>query len=174
LKQFAAYAPSTFGKVSHRGFPHAHRHQQLHNRVEAKGPVAEEQKRQEVTATIDGKVVSWQNNWFGESSVAAPASHTSAEAAPQEVTATIDGQVVSWQTNWFGESSVAAPASHTSAEAAPQEVTATIDGQVVSWIWNPFGASKTSTPLTKPPVTTPAEVKTAGLPLPSSFNSPQC
>lgn len=51
-----------------------------------------------VTATIDGQVVSWQNNWSG-SPTSAPASAVPAQAtgAGQWITATIDGQVVSWQ-----------------------------------------------------------------------------
>jgi hypothetical protein len=46
-----------------------------------------------VTATIDGEVVSWINNWFGET-VTLPAT-----ASSPWITATIDGQVVSWPNN---------------------------------------------------------------------------
>lgn len=70
-----------------------------------------------VTATIDGQVVSWKNDWSGEAAATAsvPASvinsiqttaatpaPTAAAAAPSGnyVTATIDGVVVSWINNW--------------------------------------------------------------------------
>jgi hypothetical protein len=58
-----------------------------------------------ISATIDGQVVSWQNNWPGDKAASPPA------ASPSSVwvTATIDGQVVSWVNNWFGSSSTAAP-----------------------------------------------------------------
>ena len=63
-----------------------------------------------VIATIDGQVVSWENNYFGTPSGEA------AKANPVQVTATIDGQVVSWANNYFGETT---PAPTTTAQPVP-------------------------------------------------------
>ena len=70
-----------------------------------------------VTATIDGQVVSWTNNYPG-----APTSAGAAVAAGSDwVTATIDGQIVSWVNNWPG--SAAATPAPTSAPAAASAMT---------------------------------------------------
>lgn len=66
-----------------------------------------------VTATIDGQVVSWTNNWPGAPTSVSTAA---ASAGADWVTATIDGQVVSWANNWAGatttpSSTIASPAS---------------------------------------------------------------
>ena len=53
-----------------------------------------------VIATIDGKAVSWLNNWFGD---------TATGPSVQMVTGTIDGQIVSWPNNWLGEAATATP-----------------------------------------------------------------
>jgi hypothetical protein len=65
-----------------------------------------------VTATIDGQVVSWINNWLGETAI--PSGTASVTPSVQMVTATIDGQVVSWPNNWFG-----APTSISTPKSAP-------------------------------------------------------
>ena len=107
LKQFAVYVPSNSSPEikEKRVEPPAagqnpievrlsgpeHRHQALHERATFKRK--EKIKRQEVVATIDGKVVSWENNYFGPTTA----------AGPVWVTATIDGKVVSWINNWVGD-----------------------------------------------------------------------
>lgn len=63
----------------------------------------------EVTATIDNKVVSWINNWFGKL-------NTASSTAPAEVTATIDGNVVSWVNHWLGRAT-------STSDSAPAPVT---------------------------------------------------
>ena len=62
---------------------------------------------QMVTATIDGQVVSWVKNSFGDATQSIPAS---IPPSAQIVTATIDGQVVSWVNNWFGPGPTNTPA----------------------------------------------------------------
>ncbi|KND91419.1 Protein TOS1 [Tolypocladium ophioglossoides CBS 100239] len=123
LKEAAVYnlAPkkkhSTEAPVQGRslGHPQGHEHQK---------------KADMVTATIDGKVVSWQNNWFG------PPTTTPAPVKADMITATIDGKVVSWEKNTM--------------------VTATIDGKVVSWENNWFGPStKAPAPTVTPPPAPP-------------------
>ena len=117
LKQMAVYTPippkarrskrHLFSRQS-RKLKHQHyeKSQQKHAE-EAQEQIA---KRQMVTATIDGQVVSWENNYFGTPSGQA------AKDTPVEVTATIDGQGVSWTNNWFGDSTDApAPSASTSA-----------------------------------------------------------
>lgn len=106
LKQLAVYGPSSTNTLKHKRHTsrlqrrgHLHQHQRVHN----KGSSHKVEKRQEVSATIDGQVVSWQNNWFGDKVVSAPDASTSQVM----VTATIDGQVVSWTNNYFGEYSAA-------------------------------------------------------------------
>lgn len=102
------------------------------------------EERQVVTATIDGKVATWNNNYFGPSSV-----------TPVIVTATIDGKVESWTNDWFSPSTtlttvisststaVPIPTSTTSA-AVKAMVTATIGGQVQTWTNSWFGSSSIS------------------------------
>ena len=84
LKKVAAYTKTGGGakKRDAKGGPHSRRHlghQKFH----------EKEKRADwVTATIDGQVVSWENNWFGEPTpapaapAAAAAAETPAAAAP--------------------------------------------------------------------------------------------
>jgi len=107
-----------------------------------------------VTATIDGKVASWQNPYSAAASTFATqtanaqsitsalslATHAASSGA-QFVTATIDGAVVSWVNDY--------PNSRSTNAAGDVEVTATIDGQVVSWAnnWTP-SAQSTATPST--------------------------
>lgn len=77
LKQVAVYNPGSPKKrdaVSRRA-GHSHVHKHLHR--------ANKEKRADiVTAVIDGKVVTWENNWFG----GAPAAPTPAPAASQPKT----------------------------------------------------------------------------------------
>jgi hypothetical protein len=63
-----------------------------------------------ISATIDGKLASWESNWFG--------STPDASLSTVWVTATIDGQVVSWLNNWFGSSSALATATATAVPPA--------------------------------------------------------
>ncbi|TAQ87470.1 hypothetical protein B7494_g4209 [Chlorociboria aeruginascens] len=130
LKQFAAYTLSTPNKqkreVTHHRSANHHRH--THQRYVEDKLV----KKQEITATIDGQVVSWENNWFGK-----PVA--SVTSSPVMVTATIDGQVVSWENNWFGDT--VANGSPTSAT-----VTNTVDGQVQTGTYDDTGDS-TSAPV---------------------------
>jgi hypothetical protein len=82
LKQFAVYLPSNSGQTSKREevsvagqaerLPHAHRLLHNHHHQPIHGHAAAPQRKRQnegvmVTATIDGKVQSWINNWFGKS-----------------------------------------------------------------------------------------------------------
>jgi len=75
----------------------------MHKQSHLKAPVSEN-KRQEISATIDGQVVSWENNWFGHANA-----KTTGTLDKQIVTATIDGQVVSWTNNWSGSYALVTP-----------------------------------------------------------------
>ena len=133
IKQFAAYAPvnPTAIKRDHSSAyirRHGHHHQASHKRENVHGGVHGKEKRQEVIATIDGKLASWENNWFGPAAATPTTILTSSTSSVRWVTATIDGQVVSWVNNWSGP-----PATPTGSNTPPANmVTATIDGVVVS------------------------------------------
>ena len=79
-----------------------------------------------VTATIDGQVVSWQNDWSGVAAATPTPAVTSAASGPAAtpaaggdyVTATIDGVVVSWINNWPPPASTAGAATPASTAAA--------------------------------------------------------
>ncbi|KAH8787427.1 putative TOS1-like glycosyl hydrolase-domain-containing protein [Hyaloscypha sp. PMI_1271] len=97
IKQLAAYIPSSAKSVKKVRDTNVHQraHQHVHNRLQAKHHVHAQNKRQEeVTATIDGQIVHWVNNYPGPS--------PSTCVPPAMVTATIDGQVQTWVNNWFG------------------------------------------------------------------------
>lgn len=101
LKQFAVYTPSSSSKKrevsssNHR----RHGHKKFHRHSKAAEEHSEAKRDADmVIATIDGKVVSWVNDWTGlETSVAA-----SSATQATEVVATIDGKVVSWANDWTG------------------------------------------------------------------------
>lgn len=129
LKQFAVYTPgssSSSKKAKRSGMQrHGHEHLDKHKRhAHGHAQEAVNEKRDlgdMVVATIDGQVVSWANNWSGESSTAAAATTA---AGADIVVATINGQVVSWTNNWSGESSTSAAVAATTfatstAAAAP-------------------------------------------------------
>jgi len=118
LKQVAVYTPSAPSNKVRRSTRHRHGHAHAHGHShvarEEPAPVEERQLGAMVFAEIDGKPVSWVNEYSGEST-SAPA----AAAATSWVTATIDGQVVSWQNSVAGASTSApAAAAATSSPAA--------------------------------------------------------
>ena len=91
------YLPSAQSSKRHVNVHHGHQHthSKLHNGDKNHRHVFEEAKRDvgdPVTATIDGKVVSWINQYDESAPCAVP------------VTATIDGAVVSWINNYCGPS----------------------------------------------------------------------
>ena len=68
MKQIAAYTPVTAKKKRRNTkastYRHGHQHQQVHQHHKVQ--VSKQDKRDVVTATIDGKVVTFDNKWFGE------------------------------------------------------------------------------------------------------------
>jgi len=85
LKQFAVYTPSTSSSKAKRDahvrrHAHAHGHAHQHH-VRAAEANAEAQVGAVVTATIDGQVVSWTNEYTGQSSTATPAAAKSSAPA---------------------------------------------------------------------------------------------
>lgn len=136
-----------------------------------------------VTATIDGQVVSWQNDYSGAAPTTAPVSapvtsDAATTTAPTAQTgggavwvyATINGQEVSWVNNWpppAASTDAPTPASATSnASPTPASTTAvpdslasadyvyaTINGVLVSWINNWPPPASTSTPALAPTTT---------------------
>ncbi|RMZ90654.1 hypothetical protein DV736_g2102, partial [Chaetothyriales sp. CBS 134916] len=133
LKQFAFYTP---GAITRRD-RHSHGHDLLHKHkqlgvVAGKGESVENEKRgvgDMVTATINGQVVSWVNQYSGAtiSPMAEPSQTSQNDSLPSMVTATIKGQVISWVNQYSGESSVASGTSSslssttTSPDAAPSQ-----------------------------------------------------
>ena len=88
-------------------------------------PAPLEKRADWVTAVIDGKTVSWENNWNVPAQSTPPAVVPSASSAPQNnnggdwITATYNGQTFSWQAN----APTAAPASSTPASSPAQPTT---------------------------------------------------
>ncbi|RMD40065.1 hypothetical protein DV735_g5053, partial [Chaetothyriales sp. CBS 134920] len=117
LKQFAFYAPAAITERDTRGHRHSllHQHRRLGPEVGKGGNVEKVEKVEKVenekravgdmvTATINGQVVSWVNQYSGDtSSPAADASQANPnDSSPPMVTATINGQVVSWVNEYSG------------------------------------------------------------------------
>lgn len=138
-------------------------------------PAQEKRAPQEVTATIDGVVVSWVNNYTpGAATPAAALTTAPAVPAPSGqdyITATINGQVVSWVNDYTpGAAAATTPApapAPTSAPAAPAGsspiwVTATYDGATFSFIY-------TYVPVTTPAPAPPASTTT---PILTQFPTP--
>ncbi|CAG8953071.1 hypothetical protein HYFRA_00003266 [Hymenoscyphus fraxineus] len=116
LKQLATYQLSTTNRFKRDTLQEKkhkrHRHQIIHQ-ARVNNPIVERQEV--VTATIDGRVVSWINQYTGGPGGDGP------KATNQIVTATIDGVVQTWVNNWFGESTSASPKTvSTATPVAPQ------------------------------------------------------
>lgn len=106
LLQFAVYQasttqPNTNMKRDTKGKPHTRRHSHDIKRVnhhhhgkELGGQVEKRGYGTEVIATIDGKVDSFEDNWY------TPATSAPAPASDLEITATINGNVVSFADTW--------------------------------------------------------------------------
>lgn len=92
LKQVAAYSKtgSAAKKRDASGGPHARRHAHAHDifhKREAEAEPANEKRAEWVTVTMDGKVVSWENDWSGKATAApAPAAATTTAAAAAAAT----------------------------------------------------------------------------------------
>lgn len=116
LKKLAVYTPSSPAKTKRDlTTAHAHRHNQLHEVKKVKKVLPKREKQPDmVVATIYGKVVSWENNYFRPSATQTP---NAPVPSPVMVTATIDGKVVSWVNNWYPDAVIATPA--TSPPEAP-------------------------------------------------------
>lgn len=90
LKQFAFYAPSSSSKkrsnvgrksASERRHAHGHAHAHLHKARDAHAENEERALGDIVTATIDGIVQTWANNWAGYATSSAAPAATSAPSA---------------------------------------------------------------------------------------------
>ncbi|TGO78427.1 hypothetical protein BELL_0067g00230 [Botrytis elliptica] len=95
LKQFAAYTPgATASKKKRQGSTARRRRHLQHIDKHAR---AGNQKRDKIHATIDGQLVSWDDNY--------PTSGLDAfNSGAKTVTATINGEIQTWINNWFGPS----------------------------------------------------------------------
>jgi hypothetical protein len=114
INQFAVYTPSGASKKARRStherrHAHAHAHGHAH-KARAVGDM--------VTATIDGQVVSWVNEWSGESatSAPAPAATSSAPAVAQD----------------YAAPAVSSPASPTSSSSSPSASPSAASGSIAS------------------------------------------
>ena len=125
LKQFAVYTPAGASAKAKRDSHvrrHAHGHGHAHGHHAARAAEAEPQVGAMVTATIDGQVVSWANDWSGQASTAAPAaSSPSAPAANQNYAAPA-----------ASSSSESSEPSSSSAEAAPSASASSAGGSISS------------------------------------------
>ncbi|QSZ37493.1 hypothetical protein DSL72_008591 [Monilinia vaccinii-corymbosi] len=144
LKQFAAYTPGTMtmGKEKREGSTARRRRHQHHD----KRARADKKKRGKIYATIDGQLVSWDDN----SPTQAPGANDQ-HGSPGMVTATIDGKVQTWANNWFGPTTPTATsqASPTASHSTSQDVAAAVKPH------------KTPTFSTNPPANTPASASQA-------------
>lgn len=95
MKQFAAYTPgATASKKKREGSTARRRRHLQHIDKHAR---AGNQKRDKIHATIDGQLVSWDDNY--------PTSGLDAfNSGAKTVTATINGEIQTWINNWFGPS----------------------------------------------------------------------
>jgi hypothetical protein len=110
LKQLAVYNLSNPGpkKRSTSLTRRRHQHHMLHKaRKPQKAVDLDEEKREVISATINGVVQSWENNYSG-----------SLATGPTIVTATVNGQVVTWADNWHGPSTTS-PAPPVSTSPSP-------------------------------------------------------
>lgn len=111
LKKLAVYTPSSSAETKRdlsTARAHRHVHSQFHELKKVKKVLSKREKEPDmVVATIYGKVVSWENNYFGPSATQTP---NAPAPSPVMVTATIDGKVVSWVNNWYPDAAVATPA----------------------------------------------------------------
>ncbi|RMZ76160.1 hypothetical protein DV738_g5128, partial [Chaetothyriales sp. CBS 135597] len=134
LKQFAFYTPA----ATSRRYTRAHRHSHLHQhrrKIELKGGEDESignEKRavgDMVTATINGEVVSWVNQYSGGAgSSTGEASQTNPNDSPcPMVTATINGEVVSWVNEYTGDDSTAASDTSPDPSSSPSAAVAQTD-----------------------------------------------
>ncbi|KAI7311410.1 hypothetical protein KC367_g2162 [Hortaea werneckii] len=99
LKQFAVYTPSSTSKRSERRNAHVRRHAHGHGHGhQHHGREADPALGDVVTATIDGVVQTWLNNWSGHETSAPVASSSSAESSP---TSTVDTHE-NWLPHLFG------------------------------------------------------------------------
>ena len=86
ISHIAVYTQQAGSKIKRSRHAHQRRHGHLHDQMEVKRDAeanseaeAKLEERQEVVATIDGKVVSWVNNYHPD---ATPAPATPAQPAP--------------------------------------------------------------------------------------------
>ncbi|KAI7570698.1 hypothetical protein KC343_g7509 [Hortaea werneckii] len=99
LKQFAVYTPTSSSKRSERRSAHVRRHAHAHGHGhQHHGREADPALGDMVTATIDGVVQTWLNNWSGQETSAPVASSSSAESSP---TSTVDTHE-NWLPHLFG------------------------------------------------------------------------
>jgi hypothetical protein len=182
LKQFAAYAPVVSTAKKREASPaqiyhYGHQHDAFHKRSNSKNRFHDKRRHQEVTATIDGEVVSSENDWFNETTTPSTTVSTASTAPIQWVAATIDRKIVSWLNNWFGDS-VATPVATATMTSPAQMITATIDGQAVSWPNYWFGGApmptSTSESASAPTVGGPATGENAALLLKFQEGSDYC
>lgn len=126
LKQFAVYSPSSSSSSSSKAKRsamnrHGHEHLAKHKRHAHEHAQAQEAEKRAlgdvVVATIDGQVVSWLNNWSGESTTAAAATSTAAAVTSAAVEATSSATTFS-AVNRVVASSSASSASSSSVAAA--------------------------------------------------------
>jgi hypothetical protein len=94
-----------------------HQHHMLHKaRKPLKAVDLNKKKREIISATINGVVESWENNYSG-----------TVATDPVVITATMNGQVVSWTNNWHGPSTTS-PAPPASTSPSPAALHALVAG----------------------------------------------
>lgn len=163
LKQFAAYTPGTTASKKKREGSTARRRRHLqHIDKHVKGG---NQKRDKIYATIDGQLVSWDNNY--------PTPGLDAfNGGAKTVTATIDGKIQTWINNWFGPSSTAmvTQASTAVPQSASQGAATSEEAQEIS---TSLTVSPTNTALSQPQASTHASASQPKVSTNPSASEPQ-
>lgn len=151
MKQFAAYTPSSSSSSSKKARRsaherrHAHAHGHAHFHAHNK-EVRDAQKRAVgdwVTATIDGQVVSWANEWSGVSTAAAAsttAAATTAAAATSSAADLVNVKIAAVQ-----KASSSSSAAASSAAASSKTSSASSSSSTGGWTRNAYYDSESQT-----------------------------
>ena len=95
IAQIAVYNQQAPSKIKRSRHAHQRRHGHLHDQMEAKRDVEAEveakiEERQEVYATINGKVDSWANDYFGSPPTPAPAAPIAQPPPPKPAMGSVE------------------------------------------------------------------------------------
>jgi len=108
LKQFASYSLTSTKKRSNTHVKgRRHGHQKFHERAAEAEAAVEERAPNMVVATIDGKVVSWENNYFGDAKTSAANVAAAATPVVNNVVAAVTSAAAAKKTSSVADPSAA-------------------------------------------------------------------